>query len=73
MATWLGKDETHYVRIWNDKDIEDLKMLMQLTVYWISRELLTRKESRQNNMANFSGAWAGYGNSTRRESRRVSN
>jgi hypothetical protein len=24
-ASWLGNDETHYVRKWEDKDIEDLK------------------------------------------------
>ena len=40
-ATWLGNDETHYVRKWIDKDIEDLKNLIQLTGYWISMKLLT--------------------------------
>ena len=34
-ATWLGNDETHYVRKWEDKDIKDLKILTQLTVNWI--------------------------------------
>ena len=42
-ATWLGNDETHYVRKWNGKDIEDLKMLIDLTVFWISKKLTTKK------------------------------
>lgn len=40
-ATWLGNDETHYVRKWQDKDLEDLKKLLDLTVYWIDSEELT--------------------------------
>lgn len=35
-ATWLGNDETHYVRKWKDKDLQDLKNLIDLTVYFIS-------------------------------------
>jgi len=42
-ATWLGNDETHYIRKWEDKDLEDLKTLIQLTVNWIHNELLTKK------------------------------
>ncbi len=42
-TTWLGNDETHYVREWVDKDIDDLKQLMQLTLYWVSSSLLTQK------------------------------
>jgi len=42
-ATWIGNDETHYVRKWQDKDIEDLKVLLKLTANWISSEILTRK------------------------------
>lgn len=34
-ATWLGNDETHYVRKWIDKDINDLKNLIELTIRWI--------------------------------------
>ena len=30
-AAWLGNDETHYERIWTEHDIEDLKVLIQLT------------------------------------------
>src|ERR1035441_3877448 len=31
-AVWLGNDETHYVRKWEDKDLKDLKSLILLTV-----------------------------------------
>jgi len=43
LATWLGNDETHYVRKWTTKDINDLKILLRLTSSWISNELLTEK------------------------------
>jgi hypothetical protein len=43
LATWLGNDETHYVRKWEDKDINDLKILIRLTVNWIDNVLLTQK------------------------------
>lgn len=42
-ASWLGNDETHYVRRWKDKDITDLKKMIELTVYWISYELKTEE------------------------------
>jgi hypothetical protein len=40
-ATWLGNDETHYVRKWEDKDVKDLKNLIGLTVRWIEMEQMT--------------------------------
>jgi hypothetical protein len=40
-ATWLGNDETHYVRKWDDKDLQDMKNLIKLTCYWIQSEHLT--------------------------------
>ncbi|MEO6817467.1 MAG: hypothetical protein ABI177_12285 [Edaphobacter sp.] len=40
-AVWLGNDETHYVRKWEDKDIKDLKVLIAMTVAWIEIELFT--------------------------------
>jgi len=40
-AAWLGNDEVHYVRKWVDKDLEDLKKLIELTVHWIQMEELT--------------------------------
>jgi hypothetical protein len=42
-AVWLGNDETHYVRRWEDKDIGDLKTLIRLTMAWIQNNLLTEK------------------------------
>lgn len=42
-AAWLGNDETHYVRKWEDKDISDLKLLVRLTTNWIDNVLLTQK------------------------------
>jgi hypothetical protein len=38
-AIWLGNDETHYVRKWENKDLQDLKNLIDLTVYFISMNL----------------------------------
>lgn len=37
-ALWLGNDETHYLRKWKDKDITDLKKLIDLTIHWIEIE-----------------------------------
>lgn len=42
-AVWLGNDETHYERRWDQKDIVDLKILIQLTVNHIQTEILTEK------------------------------
>jgi hypothetical protein len=42
-ATWLGNDETHYVKKWIDKDINDLKLLIKLSVNWIENVLLTEE------------------------------
>lgn len=37
-AIWLGNDETHYTRKWEGKDLQDLKLLVNLTVNWIEME-----------------------------------
>jgi len=42
-AVWLGNDETHYVKKWENKDISHLKELIELTVFWIQGEIMTRK------------------------------
>ncbi|WP_079709896.1 DUF4145 domain-containing protein [Paraliobacillus ryukyuensis] len=42
-AVWLGNDETHYVRKWLDKDIKDLKNLIDLTVYFIVMSMKATK------------------------------
>jgi hypothetical protein len=41
-ATWLGNDETHYVRRWEDKDVSDLKILLRLSINGIENSLLTK-------------------------------
>tara|TARA_R110002051_G_scaffold219450_2_gene283488 strand:+ start:3267 stop:3905 length:639 start_codon:yes stop_codon:yes gene_type:complete len=40
-AVWLGNDETHYVKKWETKNLQDLKKLIELTVHWIEMEKLT--------------------------------
>ena len=40
-AAWLGNDETHYVRKWEGKVLQDLKKLISLTLHWIEAEKLT--------------------------------
>jgi hypothetical protein len=40
-AVWLGNDETHYVRKWGTKDLQDLKKLIELTLHWIEMESLS--------------------------------
>ena len=42
-ATWLGNDETHYTKKWEDRDISDLKILIKLSCGWINSNLLTEK------------------------------
>lgn len=42
-AAWLGNDETHYVRKWETKDVDDLKLLIRLTVLWIELEVETER------------------------------
>jgi hypothetical protein len=38
-ATWIGNDEAHYTRKWFDKDVSDLKKLIEVTVYFISMDI----------------------------------
>jgi len=40
-AAWLGNDESHYVRKWENKEIKDLKILIELTMAWIRNHVLT--------------------------------
>ncbi len=42
-AAWLGNDETHYERKWVNKDVKDLKDLIELTIRWIEADKLTEK------------------------------
>jgi hypothetical protein len=42
-SAWLGNDETHYVRMWEEKDLKSLKELIVLTINWIHSDLLTKQ------------------------------
>lgn len=42
-AAWLGNDETHYIRKWENKDVQDLKGLIRLTIRWVEQEKETEK------------------------------
>lgn len=42
-ATWLGNDETHYVRKWEDKDIHSLISLIKLVIHWIEASEATKR------------------------------
>jgi hypothetical protein len=37
-ALWVGNDETHYLRKWEDRDVNDLTTLIKLTIEWIDIE-----------------------------------
>nr|WP_010133238.1 DUF4145 domain-containing protein [Microbulbifer agarilyticus] len=42
-AVWLGNDESHYTRKFVDKDVQDLKEILQLTEYWICHDVKTQQ------------------------------
>ncbi|QAS52820.1 DUF4145 domain-containing protein [Halobacillus litoralis] len=42
-ASWIGNDEAHYTRKWVDKDVTDLKNLIEVTLHFILMEILTSK------------------------------
>jgi hypothetical protein len=46
-AAWLRNDEAHYVRKWEDKDINDLKVLLALIVNAIENVELAAKYKRE--------------------------
>lgn len=52
-AIWLGNDETHYLIKWESQDIDDLKLLITLTVNWVeilsSRQIIKKKCPNQAN------------------------
>lgn len=48
-AVWLGNDETHVVKKWEDRDLQDLKRLIDLIVHFISMEILANQyEAKMN-------------------------
>lgn len=40
-AVWLGNDHAHYLAKHTDKDLNDLKLLVDLSVHWVTMELET--------------------------------
>lgn len=42
-ARWLGNDETHYLRKWEDRDIKDLKTLIKLTMNGLANVLMSER------------------------------
>ena len=42
-TAWLGNDATHYLKRWPEKDINDLKALLKLTINSIENQLLINK------------------------------
>lgn len=42
-AVWLGNDHAHYIPKHPEKDLEDLKSLLHLTIHWVAMELGTEK------------------------------
>lgn len=47
-AVFIGNDETHYIRKWENKDIKDLKQLISMTTLWI--ELVEETKHIQKDM-----------------------
>lgn len=41
-SLWLGNDETHYLRKWEEHDVDDLIALIKLTCHWIDIEQLSK-------------------------------
>ena len=39
-TVWLGNDETHYIREWQEKDLDDLKKLLMLSLNFIAENLI---------------------------------
>lgn len=46
-AWWLGSDDTHYVRRYEDHDIDDLKAVIRTLMNWVENYLLTMHYSGQ--------------------------
>lgn len=46
-AVWLGNDETHFFKKWPEKDITDLKNLIEITISSIEAQLLDEKYQKE--------------------------
>jgi len=42
-SVWLGNDETHYLRKYEDKDVNDMKRFIRALAYFISSEITARE------------------------------
>jgi hypothetical protein len=42
-AVWLGNNQTHSNRRWINKDVQDLKTLIELAHHWNVAEYLTQE------------------------------
>lgn len=42
-ATWIGNDETHYIRKYEDKDITDMKQFLKALAYQVSSEVVSSR------------------------------
>lgn len=49
---WLGNDETHYQRKWKNKDISDMRSLIEILLYKIKMELSYEKYTTEMNTQN---------------------
>ncbi|MGB7202300.1 MAG: hypothetical protein WBD16_08515 [Pyrinomonadaceae bacterium] len=56
-VTWLGNDETHYERLWSEKDLKDLKRLIHLSLNGIDTVIASAQyiEDMPKKAANKSG------------------
>ena len=46
-AVWLGNDETHYYRTWDDKDLQDLKILLHITMNFVDSNLTLERYTKE--------------------------
>lgn len=42
-ATWLGNDHVHYKKVYTENDINDLKILIEISIRWIETIFLTKE------------------------------
>lgn len=47
-STWIGNDETHYIKKHTDKDINDLKKFIKALEYFVSMHLIYRESKTIN-------------------------
>lgn len=47
ITVWIGNDETHYIRKWENQDIEDLKNLINISLHFIEMEIVAENYKSQ--------------------------